>query len=216
MRVIVTRPRAQAEPLAAALRAREFVPVLCPLIETVPIDDGPVEVRGYDWVVVTSTNGAEQLARRHLGHLPRVAAVGAATAQVLADYGIAADFVPRDASQAGLVAELPRPHGRILFVGADGTGELLQSELAADARYVYRTLELQPESPPSGDLVLLASASAARAWGKLGVDLPAISIGRTTTAAARAAGIVIVGEARTPDVQGLVDSAAAWRASSRS
>jgi uroporphyrinogen-III synthase len=216
MRVIVTRPRAQAEPLAAALRGREFVPVLCPLIETVPIDDGPVEVRGYDWVVVTSANGAEQLARRHLGYLPRVAAVGAATAQVLADHGIAADFVPRDASQAGLVAELPRPHGRILFVGADGTGELLQSELAADARYVYRTLELQPESPPSGDLVLLASASAARAWGKLGLDLPAISIGRSTTAAALAAGIVIVGEARTPDVQGLVDSAAAWRDSSRS
>jgi uroporphyrinogen-III synthase len=216
MRVIVTRPRAQAEPLAAALRGREFVPVLCPLIETVPIDDGPVEVRGYDWVVVTSANGAEQLARRHLGYLPRVAAVGAATAQVLADHRIAADFVPRDASQAGLVAELPRPHGRILFVGADGTGELLQSELAADARYVYRTLELQPESPPSGDLVLLASASAARAWGKLGLDLPAISIGRSTTAAALAAGIVIVGEARTPDVQGLVDSAAAWRDSSRS
>jgi uroporphyrinogen-III synthase len=216
MRVIVTRPRAQAEPLAAALRERGFEPVLCPLIETVPIDDGPVEVGGYDWIVVTSANGAAQLARRHLGYLPRVAAVGAATAQVLAEYGIEVDFVPRDASEAGLVAELPRPHGRILFVGADGTGELLQSELDADARYVYRTRELEPESPPAGDLVLLASGSAARAWAKLGVDLPAISIGRRTTAAALAVGTEVVGEARTPDVQGLVDCAAAWRDSSRS
>jgi uroporphyrinogen-III synthase len=216
MRVLVTRPRGQAEPLAAALRERGFEPVFCPLIETVPIEDGPVDVGGYDWVVVTSANGAEQLARRHLGYLPRVAAVGAMTAQVLADYGIAADFVPSDASQAGLVAELPRPHGRILFVGAEGTGELVQSELDADARYVYRTCELQPETPPAGDLVLLASGSAARAWAKLGIDVPAISIGRSTTAAALEAGLEIVGEARTPDVQGLVDSAAAWRDSSRS
>jgi uroporphyrinogen-III synthase len=216
MRVIVTRPRAQAEPLAAALRERGFEPVLCPVIETVPIDDGPVEVGGYDWIVVTSANGAEQLARRHLGYLPRVAAVGAATAQVLADYGIAVDFVPRDASQAGLVAELPQPHGRILFVGAEGTGELLRSELEADARYVYRTHEVEPESPPVGDLVLLASGSAARAWAKLGVDIPAVSIGRRTTEAALEAGIDVVGEAQTPDVQALVDCAAAWRDSLRS
>jgi uroporphyrinogen-III synthase len=216
MRVIVTRPQSQAEPLAVALRERGFEPVLCPVLETVPIDDGPVDVGGYDWVVVTSANGAEQLARRHVGYLPRVAAVGAATAQVLADHGIAADFIPRDASQAGLVTELPRPHGRVLFVGAEGTGELLQSELDADARYVYRTRELEPQAPPAGDLVLLASGSAARAWAKLGVDVPAISIGRSTTAAALAAGIEVVGEARTPDVHGLVDSAAAWRDSSRS
>jgi uroporphyrinogen-III synthase len=216
MRVIVTRPRAQAEPLAVALRARGFEPVLCPLIETVPIDDGPVEVGDYDWVVVTSANGAKQLARRHLGYLPRIAAVGASTAQALADYGIAVDFVPRDPSEEGLVEELPRPAGRVLFVGAEGTGELLQAVLDADVRPVYRIRELHPEAQPSGELVLLASGSAARAWGKLGIALPAISIGRRTTAAALAEGIEIVGEARTPDVQGLVDCAAAWRASSRS
>jgi uroporphyrinogen-III synthase len=216
MRVIVTRPPAQAEPLAAALRERGFEPVLCPLIETVPVDDGPIEVAGYDWVVVTSANGAEQLARRHRGNLPRVAAVGTATARALADHGLSADFVPRNASQAGLVAEFPRPAGRVLFVGAEGTGDLLVSELGADVRPVYRTRELEPQLLPSGDLVLLASGSAARAWARLGVDVPAISIGSRTTAAALAAGVAIAGEARTPDVQGLVDSAAAWRDSSRS
>jgi uroporphyrinogen-III synthase len=216
MRVIVTRPRAQAEPLAAALREEGFEPVLCPLIEVEPIDDGPIEAAGYDWVVVTSANGAEQLARRHLGPLPRVAAVGGATAQALADLAVAADFVPRDSSQEGLVAELPRPAGRVLFVGAEGAGELLESELDADVRAVYRIRELRPDEPPTGDLVLLASASAARAWAKLGLDVPAVSIGRRTTKAAHEAGIGIVGEAETQDVHGLVDSAAAWRASSRS
>jgi len=58
MRVIVTRPRAQAEPLMAALRRHGFDPVLCPLIDTEPIDDGPIVVGGYDWVIVTSANGA--------------------------------------------------------------------------------------------------------------------------------------------------------------
>lgn len=216
MRVIVTRPEAQAATLAAALRERGFEPVLCPLLETIPIDNGPIEVNGYDWIVVTSANGATQLAQRHVGLVPRVAAVGVATAEELATHGISVDFVPRDASQHGLVAEFPRPAGRVLFVGAEGTGELLESELDADVRAVYRTRELIPGSPPSGELVLLASGSAARAWAKVGLDLPAISIGPQTTAAAAAAGVEIVSEARTPDVRGLVDSAASWRDSSRS
>ena len=216
MRVIVTRPRAQAAPLVAALEEEGFDPVLCPLIQVEPIDDGPIEAAGYDWVVVTSANGAEQLGQRQVGPLPRVAAVGPTTAQALDTYGIRADFVPRDSSQEGLVAELPRPAGRVLFVGAEGAGELLERELDADVRVVYRVRELRPADPPSGDLVLLASPSAARAWSKLGVRLPAVSIGRRTTGAARAAGIDVVAEARTQDVRGLVDSAAAWRASSRS
>ena len=216
MRVIVTRPQAQADPVAAALREEGFEPVLCPLIEIEPIDDGPIEVGGYDWLIVTSANGAEQLARRHIGNLPRVAAVGGATAQALADSGIAADFVPLDSSQEGVIAELPRPVGRVLFVGAEGAGELLVSELDADVRAVYRIREQLPDRPPDGDLVLLASASAARAWARLGLDVPAISIGRRTTKAALEAGIDVAGEAKTQDVRGLVDSAAAWRASSRS
>jgi len=216
MKVIVTRPREQAEPLVAALREQGFEPVVFPLIETIAIEDGPIEVEGYDWIVVTSANGAEQLARRRLGRVPRVAAVGPATAAMLAEHGLAVDFVPHGAGQEGLVAELPRPVGRVLFVGAEGAGESLASQLDADVRAVYRTRELRPDSAPSGDLVLLASGSAARAWAKLRLDIPAISIGRQTTAVARAEGVEVVGEARTPDVQGLVDSAAAWRGSLRS
>jgi uroporphyrinogen-III synthase len=216
MRVIVTRPEAQAAALADALRERGFEPVLCPLIETIPIEDGPIQVGGYDWVVLTSANGAAELARRHSGPLPRVAAVGATTAQELESRGISVAFVPREASQQGLVAEFPRPLGRILFVGAEGTGTLIESELGADVRAVYRTQELPQDVMPSGDVVLLASGSAARAWAKLGIDLPAISLGPRTTAAAAAAGVKVVGEARTPDTRGLVDCAAAWRNSSRS
>ena len=215
MRVIVTRSRGQAGPLVDELTARGFEPVVCPLIETEPIDDGPIDVSGYDWVILTSANGATELARRHNGPLPRVAAVGDATAAALAEHGIRADFIPAEASQEGLLAELPRPVGRALFVGAEGARTLLAERLPADFRAAYRTVELAP-APPQGDLVLLASPSAARAWARLGAAVPAISIGPQTTAAARAAGVAVVAEAKTRDANGLVDSAAAWRDSSRS
>jgi uroporphyrinogen-III synthase len=215
MRVIVTRPRAQAEPLLAALRERGFEPVSCPVIETEAIDDGPIDVTGYDWVIVTSANGATELATRHEGELPRVAAIGESTAAALAAHGIAVDFVPSLASQDGLLAEFPRPVGRALFVGAERARRLLAEELPTDFRAAYRTVELEP-SPPEGDLVLLASPSAAQAWARLGSTVPAITLGPQTTEAARAAGLSVVAEADTQDVAGLVNSAAVWRASSRS
>jgi uroporphyrinogen-III synthase len=215
MRVIVTRPQTQAEPLLNALRAEGFEAIACPVIETETIDDGPIDATGYDWVIVTSANGAAELGARHTGVLPRVAAVGELTAAALEAQGVVVGFVPSVASQEGLLAELPRPVGRALFVGAEGARRLLVDELPADFRAVYRTVELTPE-PPDGDLVLLASPSAAAAWAKLGSTLPAITIGPQTTAAALDTGLTVVAEAGTQNVAGLVDSAAAWRASLRS
>jgi uroporphyrinogen-III synthase len=215
MRVIVTRPQAQAEPLLNALRAQGFEPIACPVIATEPIEDGPIDVTGYEWVIVTSANGAAELGARHIGVLPRVAAVGELTAAALEARGIVVELVPTLASQEGLLAELPRPVGRALFIGAEGARRLLADELPADFRAVYRTVELTPP-PPDGDLVLLASPSAAAAWAKLGSTLPAITIGPQTTAAALDADLTVVAEADTQNVTGLVDSAAAWRASLRS
>jgi uroporphyrinogen III methyltransferase / synthase len=216
VRVIVTRALTQAAPLADALRREGFDVVVCPLIEIEPIEDGPIDVRSYDWVIVTSATGAEQLAGRHLGTLPRVAAVGPATAQALRRRGIGVDFVPAVSSQEGLVSEFPRPAGRTLFVGAEDARGLIGSDLGADFRPVYRTRLLRPETPPDGDVVILASSSAVRAWASIGLQLPAISIGRQTSAAAAEAGIEVICEARTADVEGLVDCATAWRASSSS
>ncbi len=214
--MIVTRPTRQAEPLLAALRARDFEPIPCPLIQIEPIDDGPIDVGDYDWIIVTSANGAAELARRHEGDLPRVAAIGESTAAALREHGMRADFVPSVTSQEGLVSELPRPVGRALFVGAQNARKYLADHLPADFRPVYRTVESAPGETPEGDIVLLASPSAARAWARLGSAAAVITIGPQTSAAARRAGLRVASEARTQDVEGLVDSAAAWRASSRS
>jgi uroporphyrinogen-III synthase len=206
MRVIVTRPRAQARPLVEALAALGAEAVECPLIELERISDEPVDGAGYDWVIVTSPNGAEELARRGR-NLPRLAAVGPGTADALRANGLEPSFVPRESTQDGLLREFPRPAGRVLFAAAEGARRGPVDELGADFVALYRTRELAPELPP-GDLVLLASASAARAYAAAGGAVPVVSIGPETSRAAHAAGLDVVGEARTHDLDGLVAAVA--------
>ena len=182
LRVIVTRARGQVEPLAQRLEELGLEVVRCPLIELEPIGPDDVDVAGYDWVVVTSPFAARELLRRARGQLPQVAAIGPGTAAALAEGGVAPALVPAVSTQEGLLAELPRPAGRVLFAGAERARPLLADELGADVVPLYRTTALRPEPPPDGDLVVLASASAAEAFAALGLELPAVSIGPETTA----------------------------------
>jgi uroporphyrinogen-III synthase len=204
VRIVVTRPREQAAELVRRLEELGHDVVVCPLIRVEPLGDGPVDVEAYEWVVVTSPNGARELLRRTRGALPRVAAIGPGTADVLRAGGVEPALVPRLATQEGLVEELPRPAGRVLFAGAEGARALLPDALAADVVHLYRTVELTPQAFPEADLVLLASASAARAYGALGRRTPAVSIGPQTTLAAERAGVVVAAEALTHDLDGLV------------
>ncbi len=181
--------------------------MLCPLIRIEPAGDDPVDVTGYDWVIVTSPNGARELARRIHGMPQHLAAVGPGTASALAAAGFAPELVGRVSTQEGLLAELPQPAGRVLFAGAEDARRLLSDELAADVVVLYRTVPLSPE-PPDGDVVVLASASAARAFGSLGAPIPVVSIGPQTSAAARAAGLEVIAEAESHDLDGLVAAVA--------
>ena len=205
MRIVVTRPRGQEGELVARLEALGHDVEVCPLVAVEQLGDDPVEVTGYDWVILTSANGARELRRRMTGVPARVAAIGWATATVFGG----ADLVPRVSTQEGLLAELPRPAGRVLFAGAEGARRLLTDELDADFVPLYRTIELEPDWPPGCELVVLTSPSAARAYSRVGADLPAVSIGPETTAAARAGGVEVVAEAPTHDLEGLVAAVAA-------
>jgi uroporphyrinogen III methyltransferase/synthase len=208
LRVIVTRARGQVEPLAGRLEALGLEVVRCPLIELEPIGPDHVDVAGYDWVVVTSPFAARELLRRVRDTLPPVAAIGPGTAAALGQGGVAPALVPAVSTQEGLLAELPRPAGRVLFAGAARARTLLADELGADVIPLYRTNALRPNPPPDGDLVVLASASAAEAFAALGLELPVVSIGPETTRAAEAAGVNVVAEARTHDLDGLVEAVA--------
>ena len=203
--ILLTRPEGRNEELAARLREVGFEVAVEPLVAVEPIGDEPVDVASYDWVVVTSVTGARELRRRMVGAPTRVAAIGRATADALGG----ADLVPRVSTQEGLLAELPRPAGRVLFAGAERARRLLVEALDADFRPLYRTVELRPEALPAADLVVLASPSAARALERIAIHVPVVSIGPQTTAAAHRAGMRVAAEARTHDLDGLVAAVAA-------
>jgi uroporphyrinogen-III synthase len=203
-RIVITRAAAQAGPLAGRLEALGYEVVLCPLIEVQPLGGGPIDPARYDWVVVTSPNGAAELARRLSSPPRRIAAIGPGTAAELRARDLDPELVPAVSTQEGLLAELPQPAGRVLIAGAEGARRVLVDELGADFLALYRTVELSPPAPPEGDVVLLASPSAARAFAATGARIAAVVIGPQTAAAAREAGIEIAAEAETHDEDGLV------------
>ena len=204
MRVVVTRPRSQARPLVAALEAIGAEVVECPLIEIERISDDPIDASGYDWLIVTSANGADEIASRGR-NLPQIAAVGPGTAEALRAHGIEPAFVPRESSQDGLLREFPQPAGRVLFAAAEGARRGPIDALGADFMPLYRTRLLTP-APPAGDVVVLASGSAARAYAAVGGEAPAVTIGPETSRVARAVGLDVAAEARTHDLDGLVSA----------
>jgi uroporphyrinogen-III synthase len=199
-RIVVTRPSGRERDLLEALQAEGHEVTHVPLVVVEPLGDGPVEVGGYDWLVITSATGARELRRRMHGVPRRVAAIGNATAEAFGG----ADLVPLVATQEGLLAAMPASPGRVLFAGAEGARRLLPDALKADVVVLYRTVALTPPVWPGCDLVVLASASAARAYAALGRPAPAVSIGPLTTRAAVDSGIDVRAEAPTADVAGLI------------
>jgi uroporphyrinogen-III synthase len=204
VKVIVTRPRDQAGPLVARLEALGHEIVECPLIEIERSSDDPIDASGYDWVIVTSPNGADEIARRGR-NLPKLAAVGPGTAERLREHGLEPAFVPHTSSQEGLLAEFPRPAGRVLFAAAENSRRRPIKELGADFVPLYSTRLLAAE-PPEGDVVVLASGSAARAYAAVGGHAPAVSIGPQTTRVAESVGLVVAAEASSHDLDGLVSA----------
>jgi uroporphyrinogen-III synthase len=195
MRVVVTR-----DDVAERVAALGHEAVLCELIRTEPLGDDAVDASGYDWLVVTSANGADELGRRGV-IANRIAAIGPATAAALRAHGLQVDLVPRTHTQEGLRDELK---GRLLLAAAEGAR---RDVLDADFVALYRTIELTPAAP-EGDVALLMSGSAARALASTGARVPVVAIGPQTAAEVRRAGLEVVAVARTHDVDGLLDALA--------
>jgi uroporphyrinogen-III synthase len=133
-----------------------------------------------------------------------VAAIGRATAEAWGDV----DLVAEVSTQEGLLAELPRPAGRVLFAGAEGARRLLVEELGADFVALYRTHAAPLAEAPRGDLAVVASPSAARALAAVAPTMPVVSIGPQTSAAAQEAGLAVLAEAAAPSVEALVTAVA--------
>jgi len=194
MQVVVTR-----DDVAERVAALGHEPVLCPLIETVPLGDEPVDASAYDWLVVTSPNGARELARRGV-RANRVAAIGPATADTLRALGLPVDLVAETHTQEGLRDELPSRC--ILLAAAEGAR---RDVLGGDFLALYRTVELRPPAPV-GDVALLMSGSAARALAATGARMPVVAIGPQTASEARKAGLDVAAVAQNHDLDGLLEA----------
>ncbi len=204
VRVALTRAEGGNDELAARLRAAGLEVVECPLVAIEPIPGPPVDVEGYDWLVLTSRQGVRCLVERGWeGRLPRVAVIGPGTAAEAREAGIEPALVPDVSTQEGLVVAFAEPPGRVLFAGAEDARDVIALALDADVVPLYSTRALAPSGFPDTDLVVLASASAARAYAETGSTAPAVSIGPVTSAAAREAGLEVAAEAETHDADGL-------------
>jgi uroporphyrinogen III methyltransferase / synthase len=200
VRIVVTRAEAQADELVARLELLGHDVVRCPLIRIEPLGDEPIDPSPYEWVVVTSPNGAHELARRLAAPPKHLAAIGPGTAEELRRHGLEPDLVPRVSTQEGLLEELPSEN--VLLVAAEGARRLLPGDFLP----LYRTVELRPEHPPEGDLALLASASTARAFAATGARMPVVAIGPQTAAEAHVQGLEVAAVAKSHDLDGLIDA----------
>ncbi len=147
-RVLVTRPRHQAEAMLRRLELFGAVPYHLPTVEIRdPADWAPVDAAlarlaadDWDWLVFTSANGVHALIRRlmTLGMDLRafgavhLAAIGPKTAEALRQYHLNPDVVPTEYIAEGLAAALaPEVAGkRVLLARANRGRDVLRDELA--------------------------------------------------------------------------------------
>jgi uroporphyrinogen III methyltransferase/synthase len=218
--VVLTRPLQQSIQLERELIALGAHVVQMPLIAIArPHDKGEAlqaslaHLQQYDWVVVTSANGAAQVAGAlsQTNIRPKLAAVGKVSADAL---GVEVDFVPTIARGDELVAQFPRGSGRVLLAQAQDAGGAVAVGLRArgyvvDAVAAYATEAVVPSSDDMelaqrADAVVFYSGSAVRSWcAAFGATSPkaVVAIGKPTEAVAHASALrnVVVASEPTTD-----------------
>ncbi len=155
--VLVTRPEAQAGPLCRRLAAEGYRPLLIPALSIVPdhdpnqIDASLEQWQSWDFIVFISVNAVNfawpLISGKMTGCNARLVAIGAATAQALADKGFPAAITPAKGFDSESLLAMPafaRLKGcRVLLVRGHGGRELLAETFAArgaevDLLEVYR------------------------------------------------------------------------------
>jgi len=166
-RVLITRPREQADELVAPLRALGAETLELPAIaiedpeDWSPLDKAIRNLRRYKWVIFTSANGV----RKFLGRMAatgndvrsmsaaKLCAIGPATAAELRKYCLTVDVMPTKYVAEGVVkalAKTPLRGRRVLIPRARVARDLLPDALrkrgaTVDVVEAYRSV-LPPES----------------------------------------------------------------------
>ena len=190
--IVVTRARAQAQRFAQLLEAAGARVLQAPTIVIEPpaswelLDTALAALDSFTWVVFTSVNGVAMVNRRLTARglawaaiaRKRVAAIGPATAEALAEHGVRVELVPAEYRAEALVEGLRPvvgPGDRVLLPRAKETRDVLVVELrrlgvAVTEVPAYQTRRVEDgvgrlrEALASGsvDAVTFTSSSTAR------------------------------------------------------
>ncbi|MSZ11867.1 MAG: hypothetical protein F2622_00915 [Actinobacteria bacterium] len=230
--VVITRSIAQNESLRRLLEARGARVVEVPLIAVVEPDDEGRErdevlqrFEDFDWIVVTSPNGADRVApflsAAHAAgdakRFPLLAAVGEATARSV---GTPVALCAEPARSDVLAQQFPEGSGSVLVV----QGNLADNQLSDDIEskgwtvtrvVAYRTVHLRPTKEMmlpalSADVLLLASGSAATAWfDAFGASTPpyVVAMGPSTAKVAVNLGLEVSAIASEQTLDSLIETA---------
>jgi len=230
--VVITRSISQNESLRRLLEARGARVVEVPLIAiTEPEDEGCERDEvlqhfdQFDWIVVTSPNGADCVApflvAAHAAgdaeRFPSLAAVGEATARSL---GVSVTLTAIPARADVLAEQFPTGTGSVLVVQGNLADDSLSSSLRSKGWAVtqvvaYRTEQLRPTREimlpaMAADVLLLASGSAANAWfDAFGTTTPpfVVAMGPSTAKVASALGIDVSAVAPEQTLESMIQTA---------
>ena len=237
-RIVVGRAAKQASALSGLLREQGAMVIEIPFIEIKPpksykpLDEALTQLHRYDWLILTSVNGAEVFFSRlqkiksaNLSGL-RVAAIGPATRAEIEQQGLRVDVMPREYVAESIVRALrTKVKGkRVLLVRASVARDVIPRELRkagakVDVVDAYRTilprgsaakvkaLLKSPKRRPHA--VTFTSSSTVRNFVEMagrssleGVLLA--SIGPVTSATLRECGLKVGVQAREYTMRGLV------------
>jgi uroporphyrinogen III methyltransferase/synthase len=197
-RILVTRPRDQAAEMVELIESLGADAVEAPMIRVTPPDDyGPLdaacaEAARFDWIVFSSANAVDAFMQRLLASpldlralgRAKLCAVGPATAERLATYGLKVDLVPSEYAADAIAHEFSAFGAldglEVLIPRADIGREVVGEELRRQGVNVtevtaYRTtvVDAEREGEPDVyrmlldrqlDVVTFTSASAVRSF----------------------------------------------------
>ena len=235
---VVTRSRAQASMMSAALGEAGAAVVEFPVIEIVDPADGGAALRDaamrvdeFEWVVLTSPNGARRFLDavgdvRRL-HDTRIAVIGTGTGAAVRERSLDPDLVPERFVAESLLDAFPRPHEGarpVLVARAEVARELLPTGLVdlgweVEVVDAYRTDRATPgpdllEAVAGADLITFTSSSTVTNFlavaGRERLPAAVACIGPITAATAREAGLEVTVVATEHSIEGLVEAIVEW------
>jgi len=172
VRVLVTRPKHQAENLSRLIEEQGGIAVRFPTLDIVPRDDNEIKLNltnldRFQWVVFISVNAVNFALKANSGKIGytesvRFAAVGKSTAQAMKIAGLPVDLMPEngDNSEALLaMPQLQQVEGQnFLIVRGEGGREQLATTLrsrgaAVNYLEVYKRIIPRIDSSPVMELL---------------------------------------------------------------